>query len=88
MMLATFLQAAVGAAFGNAGIALGAAIAAIAVVGAAMGLGRIGQSAMESIARQPQAAGDIRSSMILIGAFMEGVSLLAVIVCLLALYAK
>ena len=56
MMLATFLQAAVGAAFGNAGIALGAAIA---VVGAAMGLGRIGQSAMESIARQPEAAGDI-----------------------------
>ena len=85
MMLATFLQAAagLGAGFGNAGIALGAAIA---VVGAAMGLGRIGQSAMESIARQPEAAGDIRSSMILIGAFMEGVSLLAVIVCLLALY--
>ena len=84
MMLATMLQAAAGAAMGNAGIALGAAIA---VVGAAMGLGKIGQSAMESIARQPQAAGDIRSSMILIGAFMEGVSLLAVIVCLLALYA-
>lgn len=84
-MLATMLQAAAGAAMGNAGIALGAAIA---VVGAAMGLGKIGQSAMESIARQPQAAGDIRSSMILIGAFMEGVSLLAVIVCLLALYAK
>lgn len=84
MMLATFLQAAAaGAGFGNAGIALGAAIA---VIGAAMGLGRIGQSAMESIARQPEAAGDIRSSMILIGAFMEGVSLLAVIVCLLALY--
>lgn len=85
MMIATMLQAAAGAAMGNAGIALGAAIA---VVGAAMGLGKIGQSAMESIARQPQAAGDIRSSMILIGAFMEGVSLLAVIVCLLALYAK
>ena len=86
-MLATFLQAAagLGAGLGNAGIALGAAIA---VIGAAMGLGRIGQSAMESIARQPEAAGDIRSSMILIGAFMEGVSLFAVIVCLLALYAK
>lgn len=84
-MLATMLQAAVGAALGNGVIALGAAIA---VVGAALGLGRIGQSAMESIARQPEAAGDIRSSMILIGAFMEGVSLLAVIVCLLALYAK
>ena len=85
MMLATMLQAAAGAALGNGVIALGAAIA---VVGAGLGLGRIGQSAMESIARQPQAAGDIRSSMILIGAFMEGVSLLAVIVCLLALYAK
>ena len=50
-MLATFLQAAagLGAGFGNAGIALGAAIA---VIGAGMGLGRIGQSAMESIARQ------------------------------------
>ena len=84
-MLATMLQAAAGAALGNGVIALGAAIA---VVGAALGLGKIGQSAMESIARQPQAAGDIRSSMILIGAFMEGVSLLAVIVCLLALYAK
>ena len=82
MMLATILQAAVGAAFGNAGIALGAAIA---VVGAAMGLGRIGQSAMESIARQPEAAGDIRGAMIIIGAFMEGVALFAMIVCILAL---
>ncbi|MCQ2065332.1 MAG: ATP synthase F0 subunit C [Bacteroidaceae bacterium] len=84
MFLATILQAAAGAALGNGVIALGAAIA---VIGAGLGLGKIGQSAMESIARQPEAAGDIRSSMILIGAFMEGVSLLAVIVCLLALYA-
>ena len=84
MMLATFLQAAIGAALGNTGVAFAAAIA---VFGAAFGLGRIGHSAMESIARQPQAAADIRGSMILIGAFMEGVSLLAVIVCLLALYA-
>ncbi len=82
MMLATFLQAAVGAALGNGAVAIAAAIA---VFGAAFGLGHIGQSAMESIARQPQAAADIRGSMILIGAFMEGVSLLAVIVCLLAL---
>lgn len=82
MLLATFLQAAAGAALGNAGVALGAAIA---VIGAGLGLGKIGQSAMESIARQPEAAGDIRSSMILIGAFMEGVSLLAVVVCLMAI---
>lgn len=84
MLLAIVLQAAAGAAFGNGIIALGAAIA---VIGAGFGLGKIGQSAMESIARQPEAAGDIRSSMILIGAFMEGASLLAIIVCLLALYA-
>ena len=84
MMLATLLQAAAGAALGKAGIALGAAIA---VVGAAIGLGRIGQSTMESIARQPQAAGDIRGAMIVIGAFMEGVALFAIIVCLMALNA-
>lgn len=83
-MLTSFLQAAAGAALGNAGIAIGAGIA---VIGAAIGLGKIGKSALESIARQPEAAGDIRSSMILIGAFLEGVSLLGVIVCLLALYA-
>ncbi|MBO7114919.1 MAG: ATP synthase F0 subunit C [Bacteroidaceae bacterium] len=82
MMLATILQAAAGAAMGNAGIALGAAIA---VIGAAIGLGKIGQSTLESIARQPQAAGDIRSAMIIIGAFMEGVALFALLVCFLAL---
>ena len=82
MMLATFLQAAAGAAMGNAGIALGAAIA---VIGAAIGLGKIGQSSVESIARQPQAAGDIRGAMIIIGAFMEGVALFAMIVCILSL---
>ena len=78
------MQAAAGAALGKAGIALGAAIA---VVGAAIGLGKIGQSTMESIARQPQAAGDIRGAMIVIGAFMEGVALFAIIVCLMALNA-
>ena len=81
-MLATILQAATGAALGNAGIALGAAIA---VIGAAIGLGKIGQSTFESIARQPEAAGDIRGAMIIIGAFMEGVALFAMIVCILAL---
>ena len=57
------------------------------MVGAAIGLGKIGQSTMESIARQPQAAGDIRGAMIVIGAFMEGVALFAIIVCLMALNA-
>ncbi|MDE7388756.1 MAG: ATP synthase F0 subunit C [Muribaculaceae bacterium] len=65
------------------GAGLGAAIAAI---GAGIGIGKIGSSAMEAIARQPEAAGDIRSSMIVIAALVEGVALFAVIVCLLCLF--
>ncbi len=62
----------------------GAAFAAsIAVIGAAMGISKIGSSALESMARQPEAAGNIQTSMILAAAFVEGVSLFAVVVCLL-----
>lgn len=60
--------------------------AAIAVIGAALGIGRIGGSALESIARQPEAAGDIRSSMIVAAALIEGVAFFAVVVCLLILF--
>lgn len=65
------------------GAALGAGVAAI---GAGIGIGKIGSSAMEAIARQPEAAGDIRSNMIVIAALVEGVALFAVIVCILALF--
>ena len=65
------------------GAALGAGIAAIA---AGFGIGKIGSSPMEAIARQPEAAGDIRSNMIVIAALVEGVALFAVIVCVLALF--
>lgn len=66
---------------------LGAAIAAsIAVIGAAMGIGKIGSTALESIARQPEAAGNIQTSMIISAALIEGVSLFAVVVCLLATF--
>ncbi len=69
------------------GTAIGASIgAAIAAIGAGIGIGRIGGSAMEAIARQPEAAGEIRSSMIVIAALIEGVALFAVIVCILALF--
>jgi len=60
--------------------------AAIAVIGAAWGIGRIGSTALESIARQPEAANDIRSSMILTAAFIEGVAFFAIVVCLLVLF--
>lgn len=76
------LLAAAGTGLAKFGAALGAAIA---VIGAAYGIGGIGKSALESIARQPSAAGDIRSSMILAAALIEGVALFAVVVCILAL---
>lgn len=65
------------------GAALGASVAAL---GAGMGIGKIGSSAMEAIARQPEASGDIRSSMIVSAALIEGVAFFAVIVCALILF--
>ena len=82
LLSSMLLQAAAGASLGKLGAALGAAIT---VLGAAMGIGKIGASAMEAIARQPEAAGDIRMSMIIIAALMEGVALFAIGVCFLAL---
>ena len=63
-------------------IALGAAFAAF---GAAFGIGKIGVSAMEGIARQPEASNDIRMSMIIASALIEGAALFAIVVCFLAL---
>lgn len=64
--------------------AIAAISAALAVFGAAFGIGKIGQSAMEAIARQPEAAGGVRSSMIIAGALVEGATLFAIVVCVLA----
>ena len=62
----------------------GAFGAGLAAIGAGIGIGLIGGHAMEAIARQPEAAGDIRSNMIVAAALVEGVSLFGVIVALLA----
>ena len=72
-------------AIANLGAALGAGIAAIA---AGIGIGKIGGSAMEAIARQPESTGDIRSNMIVIAALIEGVAFVALIVCFLAIFIK
>jgi F-type H+-transporting ATPase subunit c len=65
--------------------AIGAGIGAgLACIGVGMGIGRIAASAVESIARQPEASGDIRGAMILTSAFIEGVCLFAVVVAMLA----
>lgn len=62
----------------------GALGAGIAVIGAGLGIGRIGGEAMEAMARQPEMIGDLRSSMIIAAALVEGVAFLAVIIALLA----
>ncbi len=51
----------------------------LAVIGAGIGIGNIGAKAMEAIARQPEAVGDIRSNMILMAALVEGAALIAIV---------
>ena len=60
--------------------------AGLIVIGAGYGLGKIGSSAMDAIARQPEAAGDIRGSMIIVAALIEGAALFAIVVCLLSFF--
>jgi F-type H+-transporting ATPase subunit c len=66
---------------------MGGSIAAIgmglAVIGAGIGIGQIGGKAMEAIARQPEAVGDIRANMILTAALVEGAALIAIVVSFL-----
>lgn len=78
MELLNILLQVAGAAAGYAGIGAG-----LAAVGAGIGIGKIGGSAVEAIARQPEALGDIRANMIIAAALVEGVALFGVIVCLL-----
>lgn len=58
--------------------------AGLAVIGAGIGIGRIGGSAMEAIARQPEAAARIQTAMIISAALIEGVALFGVVVALIA----
>lgn len=57
--------------------------AGLAAVGAGIGIGRIGGSAMEAIARQPEATSKIQTNMIIAAALIEGVALFAVVVALM-----
>ncbi|HVH09393.1 MAG TPA: ATP synthase F0 subunit C [Gemmatimonadales bacterium] len=62
----------------GAGLGLG-----LAVIGVGLGIGRIGGQAVEAIARQPEASGDIRGAMILTAALIEGVGLASLVFALL-----
>ncbi len=58
--------------------------AGLAVIGAGLGIGRIGGSAMDAIARQPEATAKIQTAMIIAAALVEGVALFGVVVALIA----
>jgi F-type H+-transporting ATPase subunit c len=62
--------------------------AGLAVIGGAYGIGRIAEGAMHATARQPSASGDIRTSMIIAAALIEGVTLFAEVVCILIVLMK
>ncbi len=57
--------------------------AALTVIGGAYGIGKLASAAMEASGRQPEAAGDIRTSMIIAAALIEGISLFALVICIL-----
>ena len=68
-----------------AGCAIGAGLALIAGIGPGIGEGYAVGKACEAIGRQPEAAGKVRTNMIIVAALIEGVALFAVVVCFLAL---
>ena len=76
--------ATVAAAAGGFSMNLGAAVGAgLAIIGAGLGIGRIGGQAVESMARQPEAAGNIQTAMIISAALIEGATFFALIICML-----
>ena len=69
---------------GSFGIYLGGAFGAgLVILGAGAGIGKIGSSAVESMSRQPEAAGNIQTAMIIAAALIEGATFFGLIVCML-----
>jgi F-type H+-transporting ATPase subunit c len=81
-LLSILLQATVDlvAAYAKLGAAIGASLT---IIGASIGIGKIGTSALESMARQPEISNDLRSTMIIIAGLIEGATLIALVICLL-----
>jgi F-type H+-transporting ATPase subunit c len=75
-----YLQILLEATLGVMGAGIGAGLVAI---GAGLGIGRIGGSAMEAMARQPEAAGKIQGAMLIIAALIEVAALFGLVICLL-----
>jgi len=65
------------------GMAIGKGLGAgLVIIGAAYGFGKIGSSALESMARQPEVAGKVQTAMIIIAALLEGATFFALIICI------
>jgi F-type H+-transporting ATPase subunit c len=60
----------------------GAIGAGVTILGAGYGIGRIGSSAVESMARQPEVAAQVQTAMIIAAALIEGVTLFALVICI------
>lgn len=67
-------------------VGMAAIAAAIAVLGASFGIGKIGSSAMDALARQPEAAEKIQSAMIIVAALIEGAALFGIVTAMLAVF--
>jgi len=69
------------------GTAIAAGLGAgLAIIGAGIGFGKIGASALESMARQPETAGQIQTAMIIIAALLEGATFFGLVVCILMVF--
>ncbi len=88
MLSSVLLQASEAAGSASLTYGLAAIGAGVSALAAGMGIGRIGASALESIARQPEAVNDIRASMILAAALVEGAAFFAIVVGLLVVVTK
>jgi F-type H+-transporting ATPase subunit c len=86
MILSILLE--VAADSGAAGIGQGEAAlgAGVAALGAGLGIGRIGEGALQAMARQPEAMNDLRANMILMAALVEGAAFFAMVVGLLVVF--
>jgi F-type H+-transporting ATPase subunit c len=73
----------IGIGYGIAGLGAG-----LAAVGAGIGIGRIGGSALEAMARQPELMNDLRANMILTAALVEGAAFFAMVIGLLVIFMK
>ena len=69
----------------NIAIPTAAIGAGLALIGGGLGIGRVGGSAVEAMARQPEMAGTIQTAMIIAAALIEGATFFALIICIIAL---